>query len=120
MADRLHMSVSQYSKVEVGVRNLNRLALKKLCDQFAVSSDWVLYGQGGGPAMGESAGGVREQRALFCVGKDAVAEDWVDQLMECIEEKADVIETGVSEHGLTMDVAIRPAIRAFVRRMEER
>lgn len=40
------MSVSQYSKIEVGLRNIGKEPLHILCKSFDVTSDFILYGSG--------------------------------------------------------------------------
>jgi transcriptional regulator with XRE-family HTH domain len=45
MAAKLDMSLSNYSKIEVGARTLGRRGVAAVCVLFGVTSDWLLYGR---------------------------------------------------------------------------
>jgi len=49
MAEALSMSVSNYSKIEVGARKLNMSGLDVLTRKFSIDPQWVLHGQGQEP-----------------------------------------------------------------------
>ena len=46
VADRLGVSFSHYSKVEVGLNTASGKMLQKFCDEFGVDYDWLLTGEG--------------------------------------------------------------------------
>lgn len=49
MAEKIALSASQYSKVEIGNRNLGRSALRLLSERFGVDEKWILTGEGRTP-----------------------------------------------------------------------
>jgi transcriptional regulator with XRE-family HTH domain len=46
VADRLGVSFSHYSKVEVGLNKASDKMLQNFCDEFGVSFDWLISGDG--------------------------------------------------------------------------
>lgn len=51
MAQICAMSVSNYSKLEIGVRHITSSLLSMLTNQFGVPADWILRGEGQGPVL---------------------------------------------------------------------
>lgn len=63
MAKKLELSVSQYSKIEVGIRSIGKKPLHILRNSFGVSTDWILYGKGSLPQISETEKAVPETQS---------------------------------------------------------
>lgn len=113
MAERLGMSVSQYSKIEIGQRGLNAEAMRKFCELFGVSSDWVLYERGAGPRQPRMGGDGLEWNVGTAAKRPELPADWIDTLCGLVKMKRHILEIGYGVYGLPLDQAIAPLIREF-------
>ncbi len=50
MAERLQVSLSLYSKLEIGIGKASAALIEKICRQFGLSESWLLQGTGDLPA----------------------------------------------------------------------
>ena len=90
MADRLGISCSNYSKIEVGLRKLNTKVAAALASEFGVNTQWLLTGHGQMLVSNQHDDSAR------CVypdyGKDQVKSATVHEALHVLSKQFDVPE----------------------------
>lgn len=83
MAQELGISLSHYSKLEVGIGGMSHGLIFALCRQFGISEAWLVYGEGEAPdfALVTNDGGANSERPGATV-KPAAGDD--NSLIESI------------------------------------
>lgn len=124
MADRLHIGVSQYAKVESAFSNLGGAAMALLCQLFGIRERWLLHGEGEmKDAPRPAASAVREPEDPIPYGAAArvrLEGDWPSHLARIFGEKRSIVEAGVNDYRLGIHTALRPVVDQFERELIER
>jgi len=112
MAERMGISMSQYSKAEIGDRNLGRGAVEKFCSVNQCEKNWLLFGE-------------KRKSAIHKVADDAGLEcslpgDWPETLHKCAVEKRHAVEVGVRDFKMDLCDALKPAIDLFKESVESK
>ena len=115
LATSLGVSLSYYSKLELGQRNFSTHLINQLANLHGVSETWLISGKGEAGAFM-----VKEDRAKYSARVETLSPSWTEQFMSCLNEKKSVIEIAVKEYKIPFAKAIEPAIREFEKKLEAR
>ena len=77
MAKELGISLSHYSKLEIGIGGMSRGLAFALCRQFEVPEQWLLYGEGEQPDLAAMTAKNTSKPAAPVVAPQPISEDIV-------------------------------------------
>lgn len=102
-ADLIGIGISQYSKAEVGLRNLGSSALKLFCDKMGVSEDWVLNGSGVSGNGSTMYTPHKSTPMILAESGLSLGEDWYPRLLAVLKSERGQIEYAVRKLGIPLD-----------------
>jgi len=86
MANEVGISLSHYSKLEIGVGTMSHGLVLALCRQFNISEDWLLYGEGEEPSLDQllQVAQRNQQMKAAVMVPDKIPDEVLDEMMKII------------------------------------
>ena len=121
MAKELGISLSHYSKLEIGIGGMSRGLAFALCRQFEVPEQWLLYGEGEQPDLA-SMTAKNTVKAAPAAPPQQFSEDVIVKIVDIIEQEdikplANQIATAM---GISRSRAIAMLVKEKLRNEEEK
>ena len=122
MAKELGISLSHYSKLEIGIGGMSRGLAFALCRQFEVPEQWLLYGEGEQPDLAAMTAKNTSKPAAPVVAPQPISEDIIAKIVDIIEQEdikplANQISTAM---GISRSRAIAMLVKEKLRNEDEK
>ena len=122
MAKELGISLSHYSKLEIGIGGMSRGLAFALCRQFEVPEQWLLYGEGEQPDLAAMTAKNTTKAAAPAVVPQPISEDVIAKIVDIIEQEdikplANQISTAM---GISRSRAIAMLVKEKLRNEDEK
>ena len=86
MAKELGISLSHYSKLEIGIGGMSRGLAFALCRQFEVPEQWLLYGEGEQPDLAAMTAKNVTKAAPVVQPVQTMSDDMIVKIVEIVEQ----------------------------------
>ena len=86
MAKELGISLSHYSKLEIGIGGMSRGLAFALCRQFEVPEQWLLYGEGEQPDLAAMTAKSNAKPAATTQPMQTVSDELIVRIVEIVEQ----------------------------------
>ena len=113
MAKELGISLSHYSKLEIGIGGMSRGLAFALCRQFEVPEQWLLYGEGEQPDLAAMTAKSNAKPATTAQPMQTVSDELIVRIVEIVEQ--DDIKPLASQIASAMNISRPRAIAMLVK-----
>ena len=113
MAKELGISLSHYSKLEIGIGGMSRGLAFALCRQFEVPEQWLLYGEGEQPDLAAMTAKAATKPTVAPAPAQTVSDDLLVKIVEIIEQ--DDLKPLANQIATAMNISRPRAIAMLVK-----
>ena len=113
MAKELGISLSHYSKLEIGIGGMSRGLAFALCRQFEVPEQWLLYGEGEQPDLAAMTAKSTTKSSGSAPQTQLMTEDLIVKIIEIVEQ--DDIKPLANQIASAMGISRSRAIAMLVK-----